>query len=183
MELINPWKITIGKINLLDQVDNKAISDEIHVLHCLCPRDSKTPLKITTEQFPALVKFRDDVLTPLVVKYIQDVFGVNPTDIMVDTFGKVFDHQEGLGSHLHGNSCITTVYYPEDTEAGMSLADPRFNASRGYPRPIRDDHFGNFYVAPKAGDLWIVPSYIQHSVEANPEDMRLSLINDFNFKA
>lgn len=183
MEIIEPWKMQIARVNLLSVVDNKAISEEIHVLHCLCPRESKTPLAITAEQFPALTHFRDKVLTPIVVDYIRQTFGVNPFDMTVDTFGKVFENNEGLGSHLHGNSLLTTVYYPEDTEAGMSLADPRFNASRGYPRPVRDGHFGNYYVSPKAGDLWIVPSYIQHSVESNPEDMRLSLINDFNFKA
>lgn len=183
MELIQPWKIEIAHMNLLDRVDNNAIAEEVHVLHCLCPRDSKTPLKVTAEQFPALAHFRDNVLTPIMIGYIRQALGANPYDITIDTFGKAFDKGEGLGSHLHGNSLITTVYYPEDSEAGMSLADPRFNASRGYPRPIRDKHFGEYYVSPKAGGLWIMPSYIQHSVEANQEEIRLSLINDFHFKA
>lgn len=183
MNLIQPWKIEIGQINLLDKVDNAAILEEIYTLHCLCPRSSQTPLELTAEQFPALVHFRDVILRPLAEDYINRIFEVSPTDITIDTFGKAFDPQEGLGSHLHGNSCLTSVYYPEDSKAGMSLVDPRFNASRGYPRPVRDKHFGEHYVAPKAGDLWLMPSYIQHSVEANPGDVRLSLINDFHFKA
>lgn len=183
MNIIQPWKIEIAQLNLLDKVDNEAIITETHTLHCLCPRNSLTPLEVTAEQFPALSKFRDEILRPLAEEYIRRVFGVDPKNISIDTFGKSFDRHEALGSHLHGNSCLTSVYYPEDSEAGMSLVDPRFNASRGYPRPVRDKHFGEYYVAPKAGDLWLMPSYIQHSVEANPNEMRLSLINDFHFKA
>lgn len=183
MKIIQPWKIEIAQYSLLEQVDNNAITEEVHMLHCLSPRDSLTPLVVTPEQFPALCHFRDKIVHGLVVDYIRRVFGVEPFDIATDTFGKVFDKQQGLGSHLHGNSCLTSVYYPSDSDAGMSLADPRFNASRGYPRSIRDNHFGEFYVAPKAGDLWIMPSYIQHSVAPSTEEMRLSLINDFHFKA
>lgn len=183
MNIIQPWKIEIAQINLLDKVDNDELANEIHMLHCLCPRSSQTPLDVTPEQFPTLAHFRDEILRPIAEEYIRRCFGVDPKEITIDTFGKSFENGESLGSHLHGNSCLTSVYYPEDSKAGMSLVDPRFNASRGYPRAVRDTHFGEHYVAPKAGDLWLMPSYIQHSVEANPADMRLSLINDFHFKA
>lgn len=183
MNIIQPWKIEIAQVNLLDQVDNEALIEEIHMLHCMCPRNSQTPLEVTPDVFPALVHFREKILLPLADQYIRRVFGVAPTDIAIDTFGKAFEKGEGLSSHLHGNSCLTSVYYPEDSNAGMSLVDPRFNASRGYPRAVRDNHFGEHYVSPKAGDLWLMPSYIQHSVANNPGDMRLSLINDFHFKA
>lgn len=183
MKLFQPWKIEIGHVNLLDQVDNAALIDEIHQLHCMSPRNSQTPLEITPEMFPALTHFRDVILRPLAEDYIQKIFNVMPKEVMIDTFGKAFDHQEGLSAHLHGNSCLTSVYYPEDSQAGMSLIDPRFNASRGYPRAVRDTHFGEHYISPKAGDLWLMPSYIQHSVAANPAQLRLSLINDFHFKA
>ena len=183
MNIIQPWKIEIAQINLLDKVDNDKLIEEIHLLHCLSPRNSLTPLAVEASQFPALSQFRDEILKPLAEQYIRTVFGVEPKDVQVDTFGKAFEHHEGLGSHLHGNSCLTSVYYPEDSAAGMSLVDPRFNASRGYPRTVRDNHFGEHFVAPKKGDLWLMPSYIQHSVAANPGELRLSLINDFHFKA
>lgn len=183
MDIIPLWKVEIAKVNVLDKVDNSKLIEEVHLLHCLCPRDSHKALDLTADQFPALIDFRENVLTPLVEDYIRRVFEVLPSDIVIDTFGKVFDNKEGLGSHLHGNSMLTTVYYPEDSAAGMTLFDPRFNASRGYPRSIRDHHFGDHYITPKAGDVWIMPSYLQHNVEANSQDMRLSLINDFHFKA
>lgn len=183
MELTSLWKVEIAKVNVLDLVNNEALIEEVHLLHCLCPRESDRALALTKAQFPALVAFRDDILTPLAEDYIKRVFEVLPSEITVDTFGKVFGNDEGLGSHLHGNSMLTTVYYPEDSSAGMTLFDPRFNASRGYPRSVRDHHFGDHYITPKAGDLWIMPSYLQHNVEANKQDMRLSLINDFHFKA
>lgn len=183
MEFTPLWKVEIAKVNLLDRVNNEALIEEVHLLHCLCPRESDRALALTKEQFPALVAFRDDILLPQAHAYIRNVFGVVPSDITVDTFGKVFGDKEGLGHHLHGNSMLTTVYYPEDSSAGMTLFDPRFNASRGYPRSIRDGHFGDHYITPKAGDLWIMPSYLQHNVEPNKQDMRISLINDFHFRA
>lgn len=183
MNIIEPWKIQVAKANILAQVDNLQLMNEMHTLHCLCPRNSQTPYNVTAEEFPALVHFRDEVVRPLALTFIKDVFGVDALELTIDTFAKAFEKGENLDSHLHGNSCLTSVYYPEDSKAGMSLFDPRFNASRGYPRKVRDVHFGEYYVAPRAGDLWLMPSYIQHSVEPNGEEIRLSLINDFHFKA
>ena len=138
---------------------------------------------MTPDVFPTLCHFRDEIVGPIVTEFIRKTFNVEPTDMRIDTFGKSFEKGEGLASHLHGNSMVTTVYYPEDTKAGLLATDPRFNAERGYPRPIRDNYFGDYYVAPKAGEIWIMPSYIQHSVETSTDDMRLSLVNDFTFKA
>ncbi|MNF92414.1 hypothetical protein D3C84_750580 [compost metagenome] len=63
----------------------------------------------------------------------------------------------------------------------MMIYDPRGNASRGYPRAIRDDHFSPYAVFPKAGDLYIMPSFLQHYVPTVKDDLRLSLINDYMF--
>lgn len=183
MTLIQPWKIEILHINLLDRVDNDQIAQELHNLHCVCPFDQAALSIVDEKEFPTLVHFRDIVLSPIVKDYIRNSFNVEPVDLVIDTGVKVFAPGEGLDAHLHGNSNLTAVYYPNTSNASMVLFDPRFNASRGYPQEVRDGHFGKYYVHPKEGDLWLMPSYIMHSVEPNDEGVRFSLRNEFFFKA
>jgi hypothetical protein len=178
---IEPWKIQITKVNLADSVDLEGIANEIHALHCASPRDSAAPYAVTPEEFPLICALRDGVITKAVEAYCMESFGIIPEDLTIDTFGKWFEKGKNLGPHLHGNSCVTSVFYPFDYESGMTLHDPRFNACRGYSRRIRDTHFGDVYVNPKAGDLWIMPSYVMHNVPPVTEDLRVSLINDFHF--
>lgn len=181
MELFEPWKVQIARVNLADQVDLEALANEIFLLHNASPRESKTPYTVTPEEFPLICKFRDGLVTQVVSEYILRQFGVTPQNLTIDTFGKWFEKGTELGDHLHGNSCVTSVFYPYDYNSGMLLNDPRFNASRGYSRRVRDEHFGSMFVAPKAGDLWILPSYVQHNVPTVSEDLRVSLINDYYF--
>jgi hypothetical protein len=181
MEFIQPWQVTIARVNLADRLDLDGLADEIHQLHCASPRESKTPYNVTPEEFPLICKARDGIIAAEVQKYIQHAFGVDPIEMVIDTFGKWFAKGEELGAHLHGNSCVTSVFYPYDYGTGMTLQDPRFNAQRGYSRRVRDSHFGDHYVVPKAGDLWIVPSYVQHYIPTVKDDLRISLINDFHF--
>lgn len=182
MKTYEPWKTVIAHVNLAHRVDLEAIATEIHALHCASPRESKTPYTVTPEEFPVICQFRDDVVTGEIQKYIEQHFGVVAQYLTIDTFGKWFEKGTHLDAHLHGNSNVTSVFYPYGYDSGMLVNDPRFNACRGYPRSVRDTHFGNFFVAPEAGDLWIMPSYVQHSVPPVSEDLRVSLINDFHFK-
>lgn len=182
METYSPWKTTIACINLADRVDLDALATEIHALHCVSPRESTTPYVVTAEEFPLICEFRDGIVTTAIKQYIRETFGIEPENLKIDTFGKWFEKGTNLDSHLHGNSSVTSVFYPYDYQSGMLLNDPRFNACRGYPRRVRDSHFKDFFVAPKAGDLWILPSYVQHSVPPVTEDLRVSLINDFHFE-
>lgn len=182
MEFHEPWKTMIARVNLAEHVDLEAIATEIHALHCASPRESTTIYPVTPEEFPVICQFRDDVVTGVIREYILRTFGVLAEELTIDTFGKWFERGSHLDAHLHGNSNVTSVFYPYEYNSGMLVNDPRFNACRGYPRHVRDAHFGNFFVAPQAGDLWIMPSYVQHSVPPVSEDLRVSLINDYHFK-
>lgn len=181
MNLIEPWKIQIGHFNVADMVDLVGISNEILQLHCLTHDDDSKPHVTNAEESPLVVALRDDIITPKVLEFCQASLGYDATKLRVDTFGKWFKAGQELTAHLHGGTGITTVFYPADTKAQLIAFDPRHNACRGYPRQIRDEHFGNFVVEPKAGDVYIFPSYIQHCVTTVEEDMRLSLVNDFIF--
>lgn len=183
MQLIQPWNTSILKVNLADLVNLEQISQEILNLHCIAPQESKTAYKVTPEEFPALCDFRDRVVTNLVKEYLKKTMDYNLTDFTVDTFGKWFEAGTDLGAHVHGSTGVTSVFYPADYESGMTIYDPRGNASRGYPREIRDSYFSPYYHAPKAGDLLIFPGYLQHYVPTVKDALRLSLINDYMFKS
>jgi hypothetical protein len=182
MNFIQPWQVKIACVNLAEHLDLDGLANEIHQLHCASPRESKTPYPVTADEFPLICQARDGVFHSAALVYIRESFGIEPTDMTIDTFGKWFAKGEELGAHLHGNSCVTSVFYPYDYGTGMTLQDPRFNAQRGYPRRVRDGHFGDHYVKPKAGDLWILPSYVQHYIPTVNDDLRISLINDFHFQ-
>lgn len=181
MELIQPWNTSILKANVANMVNLQDIANEILSLHSLSPQESKTAYKVTPEEFPKLCDFRDRVVTGLVKEFLLQTMGYELKDFTVDTFGKWFAQGKDLAPHTHGNAGITSILYPEDYESGMSIFDPRGNASRGYPRAIRDEHFSPYYVFPKAGDLYIFPAFLQHYVPTVKDDVRLSLINDFMF--
>jgi hypothetical protein len=181
MEIIQPWQIKVARINIAEHVDLEGLAGEIHQLHCASPRESKTPYIVTPEEFPLICEARDGIITEKAKEFIKEAFGVDPLELAIDTFGKWFQKGEALGGHLHGNSCVTSVFYPYEYGTGMTLQDPRLNAQRGYSRRIRDNHFGDVYVQPKAGDLWLVPSYVPHYVPTVKDDLRISLINDFHF--
>lgn len=181
MNLITPWKVQLACVNLSAHVDIEALAAEIHALHCASPRESKVPYTVTPEEFPEICQARDGIITEVVTDYIKQVFDHDPKNLRIDTFGKAFEKYQDLGAHLHGNSNVTSVFYPYGSPSGMLVFDPRGNASRGYPRPVRDGHFGNFYIQPEPGDLWIMPSYVEHSVSPVQEDLRLSMINDYFF--
>lgn len=179
MELIQPWKTQIGKINVAHLIDVDELAQEILSLHCLTHNDDHNPHQLSAETTPVCVKFRDEVCTPLVKDYIRQAFDFEMEQFRIDTFGKWFKPGQELGAHYHGDSCITTIFYPQDTDDRLMAYDPRGNACRGYPRQIRDNYFGNAHFNPRKGDLWIIPSYVQHSVATVQDELRLSLINDY----
>lgn len=181
MELIQPWKTVIAKINLADVIHLEALANEIMSLHSISPAESETAYKVTPEEFPYLCEVRDNIITPLVQTYVKESMDFDLTKFTVDTFGKWFPAGSDLAPHTHGSTGITTVFYPADYRSSMMVYDPRNNASRGYPRKIRDNYFAPYTIYPKAGDLIIMPSYLQHYVPTVEDDLRLSLINDYMF--
>lgn len=181
MELIQPWNTSIFKGNVAHMCNADEIANEILTLHSLSPQESTTPHKVTPAEFPALCDFRDRIVTNLVKEFAKQTMDFDLTQFTVDTFGKWFAKGTDLAPHVHGSTGFTTIFYPDDYESGMMIFDPRGNASRGYPRVVRDTHFAPYTVYPKKGDLYILPSFLQHYVPTVKDDLRLSLINDYMF--
>lgn len=181
MELIQPWTTSILKANVKNMINLDSVASEIMALHSLTPQESAATYPINPEEFPVLCDFRDRVCTNLVKEFVRQTMGYELKEIVVETFGKWLAQGKELGPHTHGSTGITTILYPADYKSGIILYDPRGNACRGYPREIRDGHFAPFTITPKAGDLYIIPSYIQHYVPTVEDELRLSLINDYMF--
>ena len=183
MELIQPWNTSFLKANVLHLIDVDKVSTEIMALFSVTPTESSATYPISVEKFPTLVDFRDRVCTNLVKEFVRQTMGYQLVDFTVETFGKWLAEGKELGPHTHGSTGITTIFYPDDYQSGLVLYDPRGNACRGYPREIRDGHFAPYTINPKAGDLYVIPSYIQHYVPTVEDGMRLSLINDYMFNS
>jgi len=179
MKLIEPWRTRIAVTNLADKCDLQAIGDEILALHCMSPEGDDKPYPATREEFPELIGVRDTWITPIVVDFIKQEFGYDYQNVKVESFGRWLAEGKSLGAHLHGSSAITTILYPDDYESEIVLYDPRGNACRGYPRSVRDSYFGDFKYSPAAGDLVVLPSYLQHYVPPVKDEMRLTLVNDY----
>lgn len=176
---IEPWKTVIGKVNIADLADMDELAGEIFSIITEWDTSVSTNEAITPEQTPLIVKLRDEIITPLVVKYIKETFDYDAVDMRCHTKGLTLIDGPGLGPHYHTNANFGSILYTGHSEAKLLMLDPRNNACRGYPREIRASHFSNFVITPKAGDLYIFPSYIGHCVTAVKNECRASLINDF----
>lgn len=181
MKLFEPWKTNIGYLNVKDKVDLTALANEIIELHCLTHDDDTKPFITDASVSPLTIQLRDNCITPAVKAYVKETMDFDLVNFRVDTFGKWFKTGQNLTAHLHGGTGITTIFYCADSKDSLISFDPRGNACRGYPRDIRDNHFGNFTISPKAGDIYILPSYVQHCIPTVDDDMRLSLVNDYIF--
>lgn len=176
---INPWNIVVGRINVADQFDMKEFYDEVFLLQAMAGQEDPSQERLDPELLPILMNMRDNVITPAVVQYAQDVWEYTIPKIEVETNAKWIPEGEGLFPHYHAGSCLSAICYPQDSESGINFFDPRGHACRGYPKEIRDRFFAAWRVSPRAGDIYIFPSYIQHSVSYVKEDVRLSLLHEY----
>lgn len=180
METIQPWNTTIGRFNVAHQVDLEEITSAI--LTCsMKVNGSFPPMDESDPNAAPLVALRDNHITPRVIEYIRDEFNMDLSAKDMDILTQCVCIPNGgdLESHIHAMSSLTVVMYPIDAQASLILNDPRGAACRGYPRAAVEYAFGNYRITPKAGDVYIIPSYIQHSVNAVLNEMRLSFVNDY----
>ncbi|MNZ38867.1 hypothetical protein D3C78_563510 [compost metagenome] len=180
MEHIQPWNTTIGRFNVKHQVDLEAIASAI----LACSRrvnGSFPPIDESEPEAAVLIELRDKHITPRVIEYIRDEFNMalSAKDMDVSTHCVNIPTGGDIESHMHSRSSLTVVMYPLDADSLMILNDPRGAACRGYPRAVVEHAFGNHHIKPRAGDVYIVPSYIQHSVNPVMGELRLSFVNDY----
>lgn len=179
MEYIQPWKTEIARVNVADQFDMAALAEETFTLYSMTNGEDDSQKKLDPAIFPVMLKMRDEVITPLVKEFALRCFNSDMAGFYVETNGKWIPDGEGLYPHYHPGSVISAIVYPSDSDNGMTMFDPRGNACRGYPKPMRHAHFGNHCISPRAGDVYIFPSYIQHSVPHVTEEVRLSLLHEY----
>lgn len=182
MKIVEPWKIFYGVVNLKDLVDVNELKDEIFNLSCLTNQEDEAQSFITEDFIPSIIALRDQHIIPAATKFMLEHYDFDGDFDRVDTNAKWIPPGEALYPHYHAGSIVSTIFYPEDSESGLNVFDPRSNACRGYPQQVRDRHFAMHKFSPRAGDLIILPSYLQHSVSYVKEDVRLSLVNEFYIK-
>lgn len=179
MEHFDPWRTIVSKVNVADQFDMAMFYEEVFLLQAMAGQEDPTQSKLDPELVPTLLQMRDELITPLVREYALTHWGYEIPKIEVETNAKWIPEGEGLFPHYHAGSCISVICYPQDSESGINFFDPRGHACRGYPKEIRDKFFSAWKVSPKAGDIYIFPSYLQHSVSYVKEDVRLSLLHEY----
>ncbi|QTH80254.1 putative 2OG-Fe(II) oxygenase [Pseudomonas phage pPa_SNUABM_DT01] len=179
VEIIQPWKTEIAHFNVADRFDMEAYAEEIFLLFTMTQGEDASQVKVLRDVMPLIIEIRDDVITPAVKEFSKHAFGTSMEEFYVETNGKWIESGEGLYPHYHPGSVLSAICYPSDSANGLNMFDPRGNACRGYPKPMRQFHFGNYRISPKAGDVYIFPSYIQHSVTHVTEEMRLSLLHEY----
>lgn len=180
MELIRPWMTTIGKFNVSTQCDLDEIAGALlagsHKVNGSFPQmDSNDPA------LQPLVRLRDDVITPAVMEYIQTQFEMTleRDELSILTQCVVIPPGGDIETHIHAMSSLTVIMYPVESVARLIVLDPRTTACRGYPKQLVTSHFGNLRIEPAPGDVYILPSYLQHSVNAVGNELRLSFVNDY----
>lgn len=179
MEYIRPWEIVIAKFNVKDCIDIKQLQDEVLNLSVMTDNEDENQSFVNADFVPGIIRLRDEVIVPRVQQYMREVFDYALEKFDVDTNAKWIKEGEGLFPHYHPGSVMSAIVYPTDSKSGLNFHDPRGNACRGYPRSMRSKAFGVRSIDPQEGDVYIFPSYLQHSVSYVKEEVRLSMLHEF----
>ena len=178
MELIEPWKVTIGKLNVGNQFDLDEILNELLLMEHVVEENADDHVEILG---PNITLLRDTFITPAALDYVEKTMQHVKGFFSSNTWAVSLKDNKSLEVHIHSDSNITTVFYPMDSDTALVLVDPRGAACRGYPSAVRANHFGRLRITPRAGDLYIFPSYLQHYVVQTDNEFRLSLVTDYFF--
>lgn len=184
MNQLQPWKTQILQANLLEYIptfDLAAFAEEVFTLNMMVGGQDATQTKLLKELVPLIMHTRDYTVRNVLHRWVKETFDYALDEGMydVETNAKWIPEGEGLYPHVHASSAFSVIMYPQDSESALVFFDPRGNAGRGYPAAIRDKFFAKHVISPKAGDFYIFPSYLQHSVSYVKEDVRLSLLHEY----
>lgn len=180
MQTIEPWRSVIGHFNLGPMFDVNGLQEEAFTLNQMATDEDEKQRYLDPDLFKLIMGTRDSVITPAVTAYAKNLWDYDITGrFEVETNAKWIPEGEGLFPHYHPGSCISVIVYPQDSKSGLNIFDPRVHACRGYPKEIRDKHFAAYKISPKAGDVYIFPSYMQHSVSYVQEDVRMSILHEY----
>lgn len=180
ISLIEPWRSVIGHFNMGGLINMADFYQEAFTLNAMVGGEDVTQGALEREMFPLLLGSRDEIITPAVRQYAKGLWEYDIDGrFEVETNAKWIPEGEGLFPHYHAGSCISVIVYPQDSVSGLNVFDPRGHACRGYPKEIRDKFFAVHRISPKAGDVFIFPSYMQHSVSYVQEDVRMSVLHEY----
>lgn len=180
MNMIEPWRSVIGHFNISHLFNMEQYYQEAFTLNQMATDEDVTQSFLDKDLFPLLLGSRDEIITPAVRAYAQSLWEYDIQGrFEVETNAKWIPQGEGLYPHYHAGSCISVIVYPQDSASGLNVFDPRGHACRGYPKEIRDKFFAVHRISPKAGDVFIMPSYLQHSVSYVQEDVRMSVLHEY----
>lgn len=179
MNLHEAWKTEFGHLSVADKFDMKAYAEEVFTLFSMTRGEDESQHVIDKNVFPIITTMRDEIITPAVQEYSLKCFDYAMNEFYVETNGKWIPEGEGLYPHHHPGSVISAICYPVDSANALNMFDPRGHACRGYPKEMRWAHFPNIRISPKAGDVYIFPSYVNHSVSHVTEEIRLSLLHEY----
>lgn len=180
-KFIQPWKIEMCHLNVAHCIDLEALRDEVAALSIMSDQEDEEQEFVNNDLCPNIIHLRDDLITPAVRNYSKTCWGYELKDFRCEVNAKWIKDGEGLYPHVHAGSQMSAIFYPDDAPTGLNVFDPRTNVSRAYPKVIRNNNMSVFQISPKAGDIWIFPSYLQHSVSHVKEDTRLSLLSEYYF--
>jgi hypothetical protein len=130
-------------------------------------------------------------LYDLMLKYSQEVAtaacGVDIAALDVWTNDLIYG--EPVGIHGHGSSIVSAVYYievPKDCYSDLILVDPRGSCSWNFYNIEHTRHGRHnngqtgYRIAPKEGNLVIIPGWLQHYVEPNlSQDRRFAVVSNY----
>lgn len=185
MDIIEPWRTRIARLNLKDQIeDYDGLINEVIAQNDLKRQGELEENVCDPNKTPLLYALRELIITPAVKRYAKEFYSYEINDDHLETtswlvYGR---HNEGMPLHNHAGAHLSTVLYLVANPGDLMMVDPRGQACRGYPVEIREKHFNLERIRPQDGDLYIFPSYVQHYVEAgDPNELRISLPIDYFF--
>lgn len=181
MELLQPWKTTIGKLSVLDFVDIDAMLNEVMQHPAVMEKPVNGSLRVKYEEFPICSDVLEHKLKPQVERYISTVTTHTPKRLSWSSWFHICMHGNGLIPHYH-DEALNSVLYLTTSKANLVLRDPLASQARQWPQEMRKVIHADQQFHPVKGDFVIFPGYVDHYVMSDEPDFRISMATDWIFR-
>lgn len=170
------WPTHIELHDLSDECDlEQAVTECLLVSNKL---NDKNNLPLKYWGTPELYRIHEELIMPRFYAHLERCYQFKPESVSVANWIFGGNDGSGLEPHIHAGSHFTAVFYPMVDGGSIVMVDPRYSAQRGYPRDFIDGHFSKRKINPVAGQLVIMPSFLEHYVTGFDKGIRLSFVND-----
>jgi hypothetical protein len=179
------WPTTV----LISEVTQRKLLDDItsDILenHIYKPSYDLQNLDLINDGGELFEQFKKSVIEPIFDQYLQKVFNIK-LDQCHDSFFKSWlagpNSGYSIGAHNHSGASVSAVFYllcEEQNQGGeLVLMDPRMNANRGYPTPMKTPFQDQWY-SPKTGEVAVFPSFLYHHAMLFRGKLRIAMPVDF----